>query len=216
MALKLLTPPAVEPISLEEAKMHVREDFTDQDPLLLLLIKAARQHLDNGEAGWLGRALINQTWQLTIDGFPNRNSCWWWQNYNVSGCRPASAVGYEIKIPFPPLQSVTSIKYYDTAGVQQTMSASDYTVDTVSEPGWVVPTSSWPSTLDAINAVTIEFVAGYGNNAEDVPADIRVAMLLTVGHLFANREATTDKNQIELPMGAKFLLKDYRVQRGMA
>lgn len=217
MAVKLITPPAIEPISIDEAKMHVREDFTDQDPLLALYIKAARQHLDNGESGWLGRALINQTWELTVDSFPSANSCWSYYYPNRWFSTSPYNNGMAIKIPFPPLREIVSITYFDAAGNEQTMSPNDYTVDLVSEPGWVVPdATAWPATLDAINTVTIQFIAGYGATAEDVPADIRAALLLTVGHLFSNREATTDKTQIELPLGAKWLLKDYRVQLGMA
>lgn len=166
MGLKLITPAAEEPVSLDEAKHHLRVDHSDDDDLIALYIAASRQDID-GRDGWLGRALVSQTWELSLDRFPRA----------------------EIQLPFAPLQSVVSIKYYAPNGIEQTVSVGDYEVDAASEPGWVIPgTSGWPSTLDAINAVRVRFIAGYGD-AADVPAPIKAAVLLRVGDLYANREA---------------------------
>src|SRR5262245_7038895 len=174
MALTLVTAPAVTPLTLAEVKKHLRVSSSDQDDLITIYLKAATDYLD-GEHGFLGRALVTQTWLLTIDEFPTA----------------------EIKLPLPPLQSVTSVKYDDSAGVEQTVASTDYYVDTASEPGWVVPLAnvSWPTTLDAINAVRIEYVAGYPADsssppdlAANVPFNIKAGLMLMIAELFERRE----------------------------
>lgn len=163
MGLKLITLPAEEPVSLAEAKAQLRVATNDQDDYIGALIKAARQQID-GQDGWLGRALITQTWELTLDSFP------------VS----------EIRIPLPPLQSITSVKYDDSHGLEQTINAADYTVDTSQPFAWIIPNSAnaWPATLNAINSVRVRFVAGYGAAAA-VPEPIRQAILLSVRRLYS-------------------------------
>lgn len=198
MSLHLITPPAVEPITLEEAKSHLRVSDDDNNDMLRLYIKAVRQNLD-GMDGWLGRALVTQTWELTLDSFP---------------CG-------EIRIPIPPLQSVTSIKYDDEDGNEQTVDAGDYTVDTLNEPGWVLVNSdeSWPTTFNGINAVRVRFVAGYAPTNDspndlraNVPAPIKAAMLLMLGTLYENRgEVIVGQTAITMPWASEALLKPYRV-----
>lgn len=203
MALRLITAPTVEPVSLTEAKAHLRVDHTDEDTLIELLIKAARFYVD-GEDGFLGRALVTQTWELVIDDFPES----------------------EIKLPLPPLQEVVSIKYDDSAGVEQTIDSADYWVDDASEPGWVVPVASagWPTPLVAVNAVRIRYICGYSATADsppdltaNVPASIKAALLLTIGSFYANRETVVvGQTTAQLPWGVEQLLRQYRVQLGMA
>jgi uncharacterized phiE125 gp8 family phage protein len=199
MALKLITAPAVNPISLVEAKAHLRVDHSQEDTLIELFVKAATQ---NAEA-FLGRALVTQTWELVLDSFPTE----------------------EVKIPLPPLQSVVSIKYDDSAGDEQTLATDQYVVDTASEPGWVVPlTAGWPSTIDAINAVRIQFVAGYPPTSDSPPDltanilfSIKAAILLNLGSLYANRETVViGQTTAHLPWGAEQLLRPHRVLLGMA
>lgn len=201
MALRLITAPTVEPISLSEAKAHLRVDHADDDALITSLIKAVRQHID-GRDGWLGRALVTQTWELVLDRFP---------------C-------HEIEIPIPPLQSVTSITYDDQAGVETVLSAANYTVDIASEPGRIAPndTNPWPATYSAINAISavrIRFVAGYAPTADsppdllaNVPEPIKVAMKLMLGTLYENRETVViGQTPVMLPWAAEALLGPYRV-----
>jgi len=192
--LKLITAPTTEPITLVEARLHLRLEATGSpathpdDSLVTSLIKAARQHID-GKDGLLSRALITQTWELQLDEFP------------VS----------EIRIPLPPLQSVSSVKYNDLAGIEQTVLSTDYVVDTVTPPGWVllVTGKSWPETMETPNAVRVRFVAGYGDAAA-VPEPIKAAMKLLIGHLYENREAVTvGVNSQELPMAVHALLSPF-------
>lgn len=156
-----------------------------EDDLLNALITAARQYCENFQR----RSYITQTWELWLDAFPA-------QDY--------------IKISLPPLQSAT-IKYYDVNDNEATFSASDYLVDTKSEPGWVVLNTGcvWPTTtLRPANGVCIEFVAGYGDAASDVPKKIKQAMLLLISHWYENREpiALTGAVPKEVPLSVEALL----------
>src|SRR5678809_194962 len=109
MALELITPPEETPVTLEEAKAHLRIDHDDDDVYVQGLIDAATGMVD-GRYGSLGRALEPQTWELVLDRFP----CW----------------PYHICIPLPPLLSVDSITYTDGDDVEQTIDSADYEVDT--------------------------------------------------------------------------------------
>lgn len=179
--ITLITAPTVEPVTLAEAKLHLRVDHADEDSHIRSLIIAAREHAQNATS----RAFVGQTWRLSMDCFPD-----------------------VIRTPRPPLTSVTSIAYTDTAGASQTLSASAYTVDTYSEPGRIVPAfgQSWPATRDIPNAVIVTYVAGYGAGAAaDVPQPIRQAILLLVGHWYANREGVltgTISKEIEFAVSA--------------
>lgn len=188
MALTLVTAPTVEPLTIAEAKAHLRVTSTDEDALITALIVAAREHAER----FTRRALITQTWDLTLDSFPA-----------------------EIVVPFPKLQSVTSITYVDSNGASQTLLTTEYTVDTKSEPGRVVEAydKAWPSTRDVINAVTVRFVAGYGLAAA-VPSSIKQGMLMHIGHMYANRESVNIGNiSSEIPMTTEYLYMPHRVYR---
>lgn len=202
MALQLVTGPAEEPISLAEAKSHLRVSFADDDPLIQNLIYTAREEAEARTE----RALCTQTWKLVADSWP---------------ALPAFSLSWQgafdqFQLPLPPLQSVTSIVYKDTAGVPTTLGSSNYIVDTASEPGRVALAYSqaWPgSALQPISGVTVTFVAGYGT-AFVVPQSIKQAMLLLIGHWYENREEVVVDNRvasIELPKGAEALLWRYRV-----
>jgi uncharacterized phiE125 gp8 family phage protein len=187
--LVLTTAPAVEPVTTSEAKSHLRVDYADDDTLIGTLITAARQMVE----AITRRALITQTWDLWLDAFPGEA---------------------HIEIPLPPLQSITSITYYDDADIATTFSSTNYYVDTKREPGRIVlrDTASWPSaTLRGANGAAIRFIAGYGL-AVAVPQQLKQATLLMVGHLYEHREAVSDERQLEtLPLGFEYLLWPYRV-----
>lgn len=198
MALKLITPPADTPVSLTEAKAHLRVDHSDDDVMIGSLIDAVTDHVQ-GKDGFLGRALIDQTWELVLDEFPEN----------------------ELKIPLPPLIEVLSVKYDDAAGNEQTIDPADYTVDTVSEPGWILPGTTWPATFDGINSVRIQYRAGYLDTSSPpvaaVPADIKAAMLLMIGTLYAQRETiVVGQSVVEVPWAADVLLRRKRIELSMA
>lgn len=190
MALALVTAPSGEPITLAEVKAHLRVDVADDDTLITAMITAARLNLE-GRDGWLNRALITQDWDVVLDAFP----------------------GGVIEVPLPPLQSITSITYLDTAGVAQTWAASKYTVDTKSVPGRIEPAygETYPSTREALNAVTIRFRAGYGAAAA-VPEPIKLGLKCLIAHFYENREPVNIGNiTTELPMHVDRILAPYKV-----
>ena len=164
-ALVLITPPATEPLTNAEAMVHLKVDFQIEIIYIDNLIKAARVAAERITR----RALITQTWDLYLDAFP----------------------AWEIGVPKPTLQSITSIKYMDTDGTLQTLAAAKYLVDEKSEPGRITPSFGevWPVTRAQTNAVVVRFVAGYGA-ASDVPAGIKHWMQVRMRQLYDNRSAT--------------------------
>jgi uncharacterized phiE125 gp8 family phage protein len=202
MSLTRVTAPAVSPVSLQQAKDHLRISHSDDDAKVQFCIDAATAYVD-AEDGFLGRCLVTQTWLLTLDAFPLD----------------------EIKIPLPPLQGVVSVSYDDPNGNGQTILQGDYYVDVAKEPGWVVPLDTWPTTLEAINAVRIIFNAGYPATSDsppdlraNIPASIRQAMLLMIGSYFENRldELVANVEKFPFPFASQNLLRPLRVQLGMA
>jgi len=162
-----ITDAASEPITTADLKTQLRIDLTEDDTLLGNWIKMARLYAED----FTRRSFINTTWDVKYDyGFP---------------CQ------HPIELPRSPLASVTSITYIDTNGDGQTVTASDYNVDTSATPGRIYRDYgySWPSTQAIENAVTIRFVAGYGSAASSVPQTIIQAIALMVGAMYEYREA---------------------------
>lgn len=166
-SLSLVTGPSAYPISLAEAKAHLRVDGDEEDAQIDALIAAATAEID-GKNGWLGRALCTQTWKFTLPEFPYGG----------------------IRLPLAPLRSITALKYYDTSGTLQTWDASNYQVLTDLEPGIVEPVYGvwWPAVRCRRDAVQITYVCGYGAPG-DVLEVIRAWMKLRVGLLYNSREA---------------------------
>jgi len=204
IALQTITAPAQEPITLSEAKAHLRVDTGAEDSLIETLIRVARQHVEEVTS----RALITQTLAYSVDDFLGSlyiNHPW--EEY----------LGYKdnsLILPRPPLQSVDNIEYVDTQGAMQTLDASIYRVDAVSEAARITEAEAetWPTTDSVTNAVTITYVAGYGDNPADVPAPLRHAMLMMIGHFYENREeAVVGTTARQLPMAVNALIAPYRV-----
>lgn len=192
-ALDQVTQPVDEPITLAEAKSHMRVDFDDDNALIDGYIAAARQW---AEVDFMRRALLTQTWNYFIDAFPLSNI---------------------IRIPLPPLQSVTELVYTDENGVERTFPASDYVVDKASKPGRLALTSnaSWPTVfLQSVNGVRIQFVAGFGD-VDDVSRQIRNALLLLIGDLYEHRENSivgAGLNLTNVSFGVESLLTPFRIK----
>lgn len=168
MTLKIYSEPGAEPITLTEAKLHLRVDHSADDDLITALIVAARQQAEH----LTGRALITQTWDRVLDAFP------------------AGA----IDLGKPPVQSIATVTYVDTNGDTVTMDSADYSLDSTSDEGkgWLFPSDAldtWPSTYDAANVVTVRFVSGYGASGSSVPQAIRQYMLLEIGTMYKCRES---------------------------
>lgn len=186
----LVTPPAVYPVTLAEAKAQSRVTFVEDDDILNRYIAGATLHVEE----MLQRKLITQTWKMFLDSWPA-----------------------EITTLFGDLQSVTHVKYTDEDESQSTLDSSTYLVDTDSVPGRIILKSdeSWPTdALSPKNPIEIQFVTGYGDAASDIPQDIRDAILILISDKYTYRESyvTNNKMNIEaLPWGIKDMLYPYRV-----
>lgn len=185
MALRRTLDATVEPVSLPEAKEHLRVTHALDDALIAALITAARQVAENE----IGRSLMTQTWEKTLDRFPE-----------------------EIDLPYPPVQAIQSVEYLDEAGVLTLLAPASYTLDERSEPGWLLPAYDvdWPETQDVVNAVTVTYTAGYADAAA-VPEAVKAWIKLHVGHLYENREATVPAISIAPLPFLSGLLDGYRV-----
>lgn len=162
MAYQLITPAAGEPLTLAEAKAHLRVDLADDDLLITSLISAARQHAEF----LTGRQLLSASWQLVIDQFP--------RVINLERC---------------PVLAVQSLQYLDTQAVWRTMPSTDYVLDVSTEPARITPVFGkiWPIAMPQIGSVKINFTSGYGT-AYVVPEGIKSWMKLRVASLYQHRE----------------------------
>lgn len=193
---QLVTKPAIEPVTLREAKEHVRRgsESTD-DNTLKRLIRAARRQVEKDT----GRALITQTHDLVMSAPPDCGV---------------------LLFPKPQLQSVTSVTTYDQDDAATVLDASSYIVETPDDKFGqltIKSTVQWPTTtLRDAKGVIVRFVCGYGDEAADVPEDLIHAMLLLVGGFFEHREhvivAQFAGQFLELPRGYRALIDKYCVR----
>lgn len=165
MSERLIVPPAALAVSMDSARRSARVDV-DEDGTSALDDDIAREvRAYTAEAEHMtGRAFVNQTWRVTLDGFPEA-----------------------VKLPKSPLASVEHVKYYDADGVQQTLDPQDYQVDAESEPGYIVPAPgrAWPATDTRINAVEVQCVCGYGLTDASVPDAVKSYVLARVQQYFS-------------------------------
>ena len=204
MPIQLVTPPTEEPVSLLEAKLHLRVDFDEDDMLIASLITAARQAAET----LTGRQLTTARWKQVLDCFPGPSLM------GVPAGQTFTLPGHAILLAKAPVQSVVSINYLDMGSVNQTMSALTYTVDAACEPARITPVFGqiWPICLPQIGAVSVTFDAGYGT-ASQVPEGIKSWIKLRLGSLYAHREevAALSRGRIESLPFIDGLLDPYKV-----
>lgn len=165
-------PPVAEPLTLSEVLGHLREDAGANDADVLTLITVAREACENRTE----RTMLSAPWRLTMDSFP---------------CA--------IELLQPPIISVESVQFVDEAGVLQTLDPADYTLDNISEPGYLVPAygKAWPATRSQPNAVVVNYTAGYGIAPAAVPAPLRQWMKLAIGDMHGTRNASSEKPTVK-------------------
>lgn len=177
MSLHLITAPTDLPITVNQARSRLKIDSAAEDEYIEFLITALTNLIDGGE-GVLGHCLCRQTWEYRIAGFP---------------C-------FRLELPLPPLASVTSIKYLDTSGVEQTLSSSAYVViDQGANPAIIQPATgySWPATMcDRPDAVRILYIAGY--LTANIPPAIIAWMLREIGKGLQTRDADLNPDYSEI------------------
>lgn len=186
-AWQLITGPTSEPITLDALKLHLRITGSAEDTLLQELLAACRREVEEVT----GRALVTQTWELALDGWP-RAFC---------------------ELPRGPLQSITSVTYYGADQTLHTLAADQYHAVTQTTPGWFewAPGVSAPTlSVDRVLRVFVRYVAGYA--VGEVPAPLVQAILLLCGHLYEHREAVvTGTIAVALPWAVEALIGPYRL-----
>jgi len=164
MALVPITAPAVEPLSLAEAKSHLRIDGNDDNMLLASLILTSRLHIEAA----LGLALVTQSWAWFLDKWPR---------------------GLVLTLPMRPVQSITAVRVRAADDSALTIAPEFYDLDGKGVPPRLALSRVSPLPLPGrhTNGIEIDFVAGFGATAASVPAPVRQALLLLVAHWYEHR-----------------------------
>lgn len=185
----LIGAPAIEPVSLADAKSWLREDRVEEDELIQALIVAARMTLE----AYTRRFFVAQSWRLVFD-------CW-----------PTSvASSATLRIPFAPFQSVAAIRVFDASDAPQSLNAATYRAPNSTEGGRISFTSAPAAPGRVSDGIEIDFDVGYGALASDVPQPLRQAILTLVAHW---REHRGDSGDDALPRTVAQLAAPFRRER---
>jgi len=197
LRLTLTAPPSVEPITLAEAKVFLRVDISDDDALIVALVTAAREACER----FTGRVLVTQTWTLFRDGWPVRSA---------------------VEIPRPPLLSIVHVKTYDDTDTATVWVASNYFVDTASEPGRLMARTgvALPEATRTAAGIEIRFVAGYAPDESASPSDLVgnipggliEGVRRLVAYLYENR-GECGADEAAALSGATLLWRPFQVRR---
>ncbi len=188
--LFLKTAPSTTPVSLAEAKTHLRVTGSDDDTYITTLIDVATQTAEE----FLNLKLMSQTWVLYLDEFPDY---------------------FDLLIGTLKTASIGGIKYYNDSNVLTTLADSNYFIDEFHRPARVYFADDFtiPDTFDRPNAVAVEFTLGF-STASNVPAPIRQAILLMIGTYYEIRQnVVTGTIATHIPQTSEFLLRQYRIQQ---
>jgi uncharacterized phiE125 gp8 family phage protein len=190
MALVLTSGPTSEPVTVAEAKAHLRVDAANEDTLIASLILTSRLHVETA----LGLALLTQSWRLLLDRWPPEK---------------------DLELPLRPLQSIDAVRVLPAEGAPTVIDPSAYLADTASVPPRLIRTGViWPQPGKAAGGVEIDFTAGYGASAADVPAPIRQALLLLIANWYERREPIeVGSPETTVPAAVCDLLEPYRTKR---
>ena len=204
MGVKVVVQP-VAPISALECWRHLRLDGAFDDPpvepvdadLIAVYLAAACQHAEM----FTERSIGTQTLELALDRFPAE----------------------EIALPRGPVQSIVSVSYIDGDREEQSLDATGYTIDDYTDSAWLFRAADtyWPTTAGVVNAVKVRYIAGYQTPDADpllqpLPPAIRASILLTLAHLYENREGVAAADLRELPLDVQALLRLFRLSLGIA
>lgn len=181
MTTKLVTAPVGLPVPLAAAIAQAKADGAGMDAEIELKVRGIAGEVENK----IKRALIEQTRRVTLDHFPDA-----------------------IKLIRPPLIAVEYVKYIDADGVQRTLAPQDYLVDSVSEPGYVMPAPgcAWPATADRANAVEVQYRCGYGADHTAVPPPIQTYILGCIEAMYASTPSRNEQFLCGLLNGFKVLV----------
>lgn len=186
MGLRLVTAATADIVTLAEAKAHLRVSFDDDDDYITGLRAAARDWL-SGEDSWLGCSVVEAGWELTMSSFP----------------------AGEIRLPKAPLKTVDGVFYTPSDGGAEVELTGFRTLDAgIKAGGYILPAKNtdWPETDNEPGSVRIAFTSGFAT----LPASIKHAAQLMIGHWYENREAATEANMEDMPLAVDALLYPYR------
>lgn len=184
MGLQLITPATALPVAIADLRAYCGIEDDSRDGLLAKLAKGATARVQN----IVDRSLAAEGWRLTLDRFSDA-----------------------IELSRGPVVAVAGVTYADADGAPQTLDPAVYTLDLVSNPQWLVLNAdeAWPETLDAVNAVSIDFTAGY--DADSLPGDLALAVMMLTAHYFENRGVVNVGSSVsDLPEAVKAITDPYR------
>lgn len=187
MKHRVVTPPAVEPVSLAEIKEQLGVTLALDDAMLARKARAAREYVER----FIGQPLLVTVFDGYLDRFPPR----------------------EIRLPVGPPRGVSAVAWHDPDGVERILDEAGYLVDDVNDPGQILlaPGRSWPAVAARPNAVRVRFGAGLAATPEDVPDTLREAVLQLAAWWYEQREAAiADMGAREIPFGVAELLREHR------
>lgn len=184
-SLQRLSGPLVEPVTLLEAKAHLRldADFTDDDLYVQSLLTAARVHVENVS----DRTLIRSQWQMKFDFFP----------------------AWDIELARPPVMpDAVTLTYVPSDAVYSPISYTDFRTDRDSTPAAIRPqwNGTWPTCRGAENDITVTYWAGYGTSGLQVPTPARHAVLMLAAHWYRVRESVIDGGMNPVPQAIEYLI----------
>jgi len=164
MSLAMTSPPASEPVTVADAKAHLRIDGSEEDVLIASLLLTSRLHIETA----LSLALVTQSWTLKLD-------CW--------------PPGRDVELPLSPLRSVDEVRIKDASGVAVVVSAESYLVDLAARPARLVWNNVTPPIPRvAVNGIEIDLTAGFGADGDSVPAPLKHAILMLAAHWYEHRD----------------------------
>jgi hypothetical protein len=213
-AISIVTPAAALPLDTTFALKALRVLSGDTD-LATLYLAAATDAVED----YTARSLMQKTYRLTMDGWPTSMQFWpSWPFWPITphDHREEDPAFITLELRRSPLVSITSIKYYDSANVQQTLAGSEYVADKVSIPGRVAFPNALPTVYFRTDAVQVDFVAGsgaiaYGLSNSAIPPMLATAVLMFARQLYDNRVPLADAKMVAMPYGMRHLLLSQRV-----
>ena len=200
--------PSIEPVDVTTQKAFMRLTTTTDDTLIGTFIAAAREYVELQTK----LAMITQTWKLTLDQFPTQDGGDWWDGTRDGALSSLNVVNDWIELPIGPLIAVTSFSTFNQADVP-TVFTGFYT-DTARKPGRVALRSGsvWPVATRGVNGIEIVYTAGFGPAANNVPADLRIAISQIASHWYENRELMTfEVSARDVPQSAERIIKARKI-----
>lgn len=175
--------PAVEPVTLADAKAFLRLDAAHEDDLVSALIVAARHALEAAT----GRKLVAQTWRVRLDRWP---------------------AGRSVALPFWPVLSVVALRVTPASGPAAVLAPSAYRLDLSADPARLVADAAAPEPGIVSGGIEIDALYGFGPAASDVPATLRLATERLVAFWFERRGDEPDE-AAALPGGVRALVAPF-------